>query len=158
MRDLLILTHEACLDHDMGEGHPECPDRLRAVWPALGDAPRENAPRATPEQLARVHPAKYIEAILAIRPQGDDRVALDADTIMSAGSAEAALRAVIEQLKAGDIQEAMFTPDLGRRLNSQMNTFSPLVQGFGDLQTIEPSGVDDGVAQYLVTFDNAATQ
>lgn len=78
--------------------------------------------------------------------------------VSDAQMAEAALRAVIEQLKAGDIQEALFTPDLGRRMNSQMTTFSPLVQGFGDLQTIEPSGVDDGVAQYLVTFDNAATQ
>ena len=78
--------------------------------------------------------------------------------VSDAQMAEAALRSVIVQLKAGDIQEAMFTPDLGRRLNSQMTTFSPLVQGFGDLQTIEPSGVDDGVAQYLVTFDNAATQ
>lgn len=78
--------------------------------------------------------------------------------VTDAQMAEAALRSVIEQLKAGDIQEAMFTPDLGRRLNSQMTTFSPLVQGFGDLQTIEPSGVEDGVAQYLVTFDDAATQ
>ena len=100
MRDLLILTHEACLGHDMGEGHPECPDRLRAVWPALGDAPRENALRATPEQLARVHPAAYVEAVLAIRPQGNDRVALDADTIMSAGSAEAALRAAGAGIRA----------------------------------------------------------
>ena len=93
MADLLILTHDDCLGHDMGEGHPECPDRLRAVWAAIGDRPREAAPRATAEQLARVHPAAYVEAILAIRPEGCDRVALDADTIMSAGSAEAVLRA-----------------------------------------------------------------
>ena len=78
--------------------------------------------------------------------------------VSDAQMAEAALRSVIEQIKAGDIQEAMFTPDLGRRLNSQITTFSPLVEGFGALQTIESSGVDDGVAQYLVTFDNAATQ
>ncbi len=93
MADLLVITHEACLGHDMGQGHPECPDRLRAVWAAIGDRPREEAPRATLEQLARVHPAEYVEAILAIRPEGDERMALDADTIMSAGSAEAALRA-----------------------------------------------------------------
>ena len=78
--------------------------------------------------------------------------------VSDAQMAEAALRSVIVQLKAGDIQEAMFTPDLGQRLNSQLATFAPLVQGFGELQTIEASGVDDGVAQYLVTFDNAATQ
>ena len=78
--------------------------------------------------------------------------------VSNAEMAESALRAVIEQLQAGDIQEAMFTPDLSQRINSQMSTFSTLIQGFGDLQTIEPSGVNDGVAQYLVTFDNAATQ
>lgn len=93
MRDLLIVTHQACLGHDMGEGHPECPDRLRAVWAAIGDRPMQEAPPATLEQLARVHPPDYVEAILAIRPEGTERMALDADTIMSAGSAEAALRA-----------------------------------------------------------------
>ena len=100
MAELLVITHEACLGHDMGEGHPECPDRLRAVWTALGERPREAAPLATVEQLARVHPAKYIEAILAIRPDGDERMALDGDTLMSAGSAEAALRAAGAGIRA----------------------------------------------------------
>ncbi|GGG18869.1 acetoin utilization protein [Caldovatus sediminis] len=95
---VLLLTHRACLDHDPGPYHPECPDRLRAVLRAL-DAEefsgviRGEAPRATVEQLCRVHPRNYVEAILAIRPEPDDRVALDADTLMSWGSAEAALRA-----------------------------------------------------------------
>ena len=31
----LLLTHAACLAHDMGEYHPERPDRLRAVLRAL---------------------------------------------------------------------------------------------------------------------------
>ncbi len=66
--------------------------------PAL-DAPefagliREEAPRATKEQLIRVHPARIVEAILAIQPEDGDTVNIDADTAMSAGSAEAALRA-----------------------------------------------------------------
>jgi acetoin utilization deacetylase AcuC-like enzyme len=45
------------------------------------------------EQLTRVHPAPYVEAILGIRPEPDDIVQLDADTAMNWGSAEAALRA-----------------------------------------------------------------
>jgi acetoin utilization deacetylase AcuC-like enzyme len=95
---VLLLTHRACLAHDPGPYHPECPDRLRAVLRAL-DAEefsgliRGEAPRATVEQLCRVHPRHHVEAILAIRPDPDDRVALDADTLMSWGSAEAALRA-----------------------------------------------------------------
>lgn len=92
-----LITHPACLGHDAGEWHPECPDRLRAVLRALESeafAPllREAAPEATHEQLALAHPVEYIEAILNIRPAEGERVQLDADTAMSAGSAEAALR------------------------------------------------------------------
>ena len=93
-----LFTHPACLAHDAGAWHPECPDRLRAVLRALEHPDfisllRESAPEATVEQLTRVHPLKYVEAILAIRPAAGDVVQLDDDTAMSAGSAEAALRA-----------------------------------------------------------------
>jgi acetoin utilization deacetylase AcuC-like enzyme len=54
---------------------------------------REEAPRATAEQLHRVHPAEYVQAILSIAPAEGESVALDADTLMSHGSREAALRA-----------------------------------------------------------------
>jgi len=93
-----LITHAACLEHDPGPYHPESPDRLRAVLKAL-DAPefatliRHEAPRATKEQLVRVHPANIVDAILAIRPEEGDTVNIDADTAMSAGSAEAASRA-----------------------------------------------------------------
>jgi acetoin utilization deacetylase AcuC-like enzyme len=95
---VLLFTHRACLHHDMGPNHPECPDRLRAVLRALeteefADLVRDEAPQATVEQLTRVHPARYVEAILGIRPEPDELVALDADTLMNWGSAEAALRA-----------------------------------------------------------------
>lgn len=95
---VLLYTHRACLHHDPGPHHPECPDRLRAVLRALeteefSDLLRDEAPQATVEQLTRVHPARHVEAILGIRPEPDDSVALDADTVMNWGSAEAALRA-----------------------------------------------------------------
>jgi acetoin utilization deacetylase AcuC-like enzyme len=48
---------------------------------------------ASAEELTRVHPAEYIEGILNVRPEGDELVMIDGDTLMSAGSAEAALRA-----------------------------------------------------------------
>jgi acetoin utilization deacetylase AcuC-like enzyme len=94
----VLITHPACLKHEPGEQHPESPHRLRAVLAAL-DAPefadlkRQEAPLATTEQLMRVHPAGYVEAILGIRPSGDELAMIDGDTMMSAGSAEAALRA-----------------------------------------------------------------
>ena len=92
-----LITHPACLEHDTGAWHPECADRLRYVLRALeGEAflplLREPAPEATEEQLGRVHPADYIKAILDIRPEPGTQVPLDADTLMSAGSREAALR------------------------------------------------------------------
>lgn len=102
-----LITHEACLQHDTGPWHPECADRLRAVLRALEGEEflpliREQAPLATIEQLARVHPRDYIESILAIRPEPGQSVELDADTIMSHGSAEAALRAAGGAIMAVD--------------------------------------------------------
>lgn len=93
-----LITHPACLLHDTGPFHPECPDRLRAVMAALEAEEflpllREVAPLATEEQLTRVHPAAYVASILGVRPEPGERVQLDADTIMSEHSAEAALRA-----------------------------------------------------------------
>lgn len=103
-----VVSHPACLGHDTGPGHAERPDRLRAVLRALdGEAfaglLREEAPRATTEQLVRAHPEDYVRAILAIRPEEGERVALDPDTIMSAGSAEAALRAAGGAVAAVDL-------------------------------------------------------
>jgi acetoin utilization deacetylase AcuC-like enzyme len=80
----------------MGEGHPERPDRLRAIERALEVESfqmlaRDSAPRADIAAIARVHPVDYIEAIQAATPtQG--LTAIDQDTSMSPGSYEAALR------------------------------------------------------------------
>ncbi len=104
---MLFITHAACLAHDMGPHAAERPDRLRAIWAALeaeefAGLTREEAPRATPEQLARAHPAEYVQAILDVRPDAGDIVALDPDTFMSAGSAEAALRAAGAGIRAAE--------------------------------------------------------
>ncbi len=63
---------------------------------------REKAPLATIDQLARVHPRAYVEAILAIQPELGQPIQLDSDTVMSAGSAEAAARAAGGAVKAVD--------------------------------------------------------
>ena len=95
---ILLISHPAFLGHDPGEHHPESPDRLRAVLAALDDTEfaglaRLSAPEATMEQLTRVHPERYVETILGIRPPEGEGVMIDADTVMSSGSAEAAQRA-----------------------------------------------------------------
>lgn len=93
-----LISHPACLGHDTGPWHPECADRLRVVMAALEAEEflpllREQAPEATEEQLARVHPLPYIRSILDVMPEEGVTVELDADTVMSTGSAQAALRA-----------------------------------------------------------------
>ncbi|MFM7419327.1 MAG: histone deacetylase family protein, partial [Alphaproteobacteria bacterium] len=114
---VLILTHAACVAHDPGPHHPECPDRWRAVTRALeaeafGTLPRAEAPRATREQILRVHPEAYLDAIMESAPAEGDRVALDADTILSHGSIEAALRsagaavAAVDEVCTGPIRHA----------------------------------------------------
>lgn len=104
---VLLLTHRDCLAHEMGEGHPECPERLRAVLQALDrqeftELIRDEPGEATEEQLARVHPADYVAAILGVQPPPGEYVALDADTIMCAGSARAALLAAGAAVRAVD--------------------------------------------------------
>jgi acetoin utilization deacetylase AcuC-like enzyme len=91
-----IYTHAACLRHDPGPGHPESTQRLSAVLEALDDARfaglvRIEAPRATREQLERVHARELVATILDT-PVADGWRRLDPDTVMSAASAEAALR------------------------------------------------------------------
>ncbi len=94
----LLISHPACLNHLTPPGHPERPDRLRAVEEELAKSKfqmlaREQAPMAPQEIIALVHPMEYIEAIRNASPsEGEGMVRLDADTSMSPGSLEAALR------------------------------------------------------------------
>jgi acetoin utilization deacetylase AcuC-like enzyme len=93
----LFISHPACLDHQNPMGHPERPERLRAIEQALEDErfqslAREQAPRAADEIVALAHPMEYVEAIRSASP-ANGLVRLDADTSMSPGSLEAALRA-----------------------------------------------------------------
>lgn len=94
---LRLYTHSACLGHDPGTQHPESPARLHAVLQTLDHdrfaaLDRIEAPRASREQLQRVHTPAHVERIFGHSPaQGTFR--LDEDTVMSPGSLEAALRA-----------------------------------------------------------------
>jgi acetoin utilization deacetylase AcuC-like enzyme len=93
----LLISHPACLDHLTPLGHPERPDRIRVIERALEHErfmilAREPAPAATMETIALCHPLDYVEQIRDASPR-EGLVRLDADTSMSPGSYEAALRA-----------------------------------------------------------------
>jgi len=108
---VLLLTHPSGLAHDTGPGHPERIARLRAVAGALAHPDfsglmREDAPAATEAELGRVHPQAYIDRVLGTRPEPGRFVHLDPDTVMSAGSAEAALHAAGGAIAAVDAVES----------------------------------------------------
>ena len=93
----LLITHPACLDHLNPAGHPERPDRLRAIERALEHErfqhlARVEAPAAALETIALCHPMDYVTAIRDATPKAG-LARLDADTSMSPGSFAAALRA-----------------------------------------------------------------
>ena len=83
----LLITHPACLDHLTPAGHPERPDRLRAIDRALEHErfqmlARIEAPSASLDTIALCHPLDYVNAIREATPK-EGLVGLDADTTMS---------------------------------------------------------------------------
>lgn len=103
-----LFTHEACLAHTPPAGHPESPERLRAVLAALAGPEFErltrlDAPRASDESLMLVHPLNHVRAVEAMAPPpGGRAVPLDPDTWLSPGSIEAARRAAGAAVAAVD--------------------------------------------------------
>ena len=111
------ITHADCLKHDMGAGHPECPDRLHAVHDqmrasgVLDHVRSLEAPLAHPGMLKRVHRSEYVDLIFENAPQ-QGYAQLDPDTAMNPHSLSAALRAAgagvlaVDQVMAGKVANA----------------------------------------------------
>ena len=103
-----FITHADCLKHDMGAHHPERPARLTAIEDQLIASgvgqylTRYEAPLATDEQLARVHPLDYVRAIRDAAPHSGT-VHLDPDTAMNPWTLQAALRAAGAAVLAVDL-------------------------------------------------------
>ena len=106
------ITHGDCLRHEMGPGHPECPERLQAIHEQMQESGLLNelrcleAPLAGMDDLKRVHRSAYVESIFETAPQ-EGMVRLDPDTAMNAHSLAAARRAAgagilaVDELMAG---------------------------------------------------------
>jgi acetoin utilization deacetylase AcuC-like enzyme len=110
-----LYTHPDMLDHRPRQGHPERPERLKAVSEALAGAgldlePRE-APLAEAADLARVHGEAHLRWLQEAAPAQGIRL-VDVDTEMSAGSLRAAhlaagaVAAAVRAVAAGDVQRA----------------------------------------------------
>jgi len=109
---LLVAASPELDRHDAGAGHPERRARLQAALDGIAEAGLTDAVvklaprRATDEELSRVHPLPYLEALHAFCDSGGG--ALDPDTIATPGSWDTAL------LAAGAVLEAVEALEAGR--------------------------------------------
>lgn len=116
----LLITHPAFAQHQTGYGHPERSERMKAIDTVLAHdvfqgLVRLKAPlrEDVETQIRLAHPEAHLEKIRAARPRpGGPSARLDPDTVMSAGSWEAALRAVgagllaVDKVMAGEAKNA----------------------------------------------------
>jgi acetoin utilization deacetylase AcuC-like enzyme len=107
----LFYSHPDCRLHDMGPGHPECPQRLDAISDHLLATGLDialtfrDAPQATMAQIERAHSTHYAteisDVLEHVRDEGTTR-ALDPDTIACPGTLAAVLRAAGAAVAATD--------------------------------------------------------
>jgi acetoin utilization deacetylase AcuC-like enzyme len=108
MNSVAYISHADCGRHDTGWGHPEHVGRLRAIPRALRDdyelyhlLEHREARHATADELAMVHDPRYVETVRALAESGGAR--LDADTVVSEGSWDAATAGAGAVLDAVDL-------------------------------------------------------
>ena len=116
MNATAYFTHKDCWKHEMGAGHPECPERLDAIEDRLlitgvGDAlVRRDAPLAPLADLELAHGRMMIAALRGLSDQladeilagGPSHAQIDPDTSMNVSTWDAALRAAGATLAATD--------------------------------------------------------
>jgi len=102
------ITHPSCHKHQMGEGHPESPERIDIINDQLiasgvfDHLAHFEAPKATFGQLALAHSVEYINEIIAISPTSGI-YDIDGDTIMTPYTLDAALHAAGAAVLAVDL-------------------------------------------------------
>jgi acetoin utilization deacetylase AcuC-like enzyme len=110
------FTHPDCRKHEMGPGHPECPERLDAIEDRLlvsgvGDAlDHREAPLASVKDIELAHEKMHVAAMRGVGQQlaedisagGRGYAQIDPDTVMNVHTWSAALRAAGAVLAATD--------------------------------------------------------
>ena len=104
-------SHPECRLHDMGAGHPECPQRLDAISDHLRATGLDialdfhDAPQVTLDQLSRAHSSGYVVEVMdlmrRVREANEPR-AVDPDTVVGTGTLDAALRSAGAAVAATD--------------------------------------------------------
>lgn len=107
-----IYTHADCLRHEMGEWHPETPQRLQAIEDQLiagriqAFLEQREAPLAEIGDIVRVHAAAMVALVqdhaATLAREGGGYYPIDPDTVLNQHSWDAALRAAGAALAATD--------------------------------------------------------
>ena len=106
-----FYSHPDCRGHDMGPGHPECPQRLDAIDDYLLASgldvavQRHEAPLVDLDDVSRAHVRGYVNELsdMLEHVQADGRMrAIDPDTIAGAGTWAAVQRAAGAAVAATD--------------------------------------------------------
>ena len=120
------FSHPDCKGHDMGRGHPECPERMDAIEDRLlasgvfAGLERRDAPLAALDALTLAHDTGHVGNVRDLNDRlqmalksGSARLAqIDPDTAMSGGSFNAMLRgagaalAATDAVMAGELENA----------------------------------------------------
>ncbi len=102
------LSHPSFLRHEMGAGHPECPERVGAIADrllmrgVLDCMESFEAPAATDAQIARAHTALHVATLRAQAPR-EGYAQLDPDTAMNPHTHTAALHAAGAAVQAAEL-------------------------------------------------------
>jgi acetoin utilization deacetylase AcuC-like enzyme len=97
--NVALISHPDCLKHEMGTHHPEAPARLHAIQDQLVSSRLDillhhyDAPRASLEQLLRVHDQSYVDHIFSLSPEKGLIWIDGGDTGMNPSTLDAARRA-----------------------------------------------------------------
>lgn len=108
-----LITHDACHQHQMPDGHPECPGRMDAITNQLMASGidallyHRDAPAATDEQLLRVHTAQHIQKVTNAIPDAGihffaNDVYLSPQTLVAARYAAGAAVAGVDVVMNGE--------------------------------------------------------
>jgi acetoin utilization deacetylase AcuC-like enzyme len=103
-----LISHPDCENHRC-DGHPERPERLRAIMTRLSDSGLSQELDMVPaievplKNLTNVHPSPFVEQILSLNPSPDEPVWLDPDTYFGQGSLRAARLAAGSGVQAVDL-------------------------------------------------------
>jgi acetoin utilization deacetylase AcuC-like enzyme len=113
----LLLHHSSFANHQTGHGHPERPDRYRAVESVLGQPQfdslvREEADVADLDTTRHVHTNRYVDGLEAARPDAGVVYLDGGDTVMEPSTWEVVLRGVggtvqaVDKVLNGEVQNA----------------------------------------------------